>query len=90
VSTAKTRWPVYSFGQTFRSPILDYPSSQKIRAGEKLSLGLSPTIANPTQNMPISPDTRTNKRTTEAEMVQTLANVGEVPLGSVLKSVITY
>ena len=90
MSTAKIKWGLYSFGQTFRSPILDYPRSRNIRADEKLSLGLSSTIANPTENMPISPDTMINERITEPEMVQTLADVGEVRLGSVLKIVITY
>ena len=79
-----------SFGKAFRSPILDYPRSQNIRAGEKLSWGLSATTVNPTKNNPISPDTMINERTSETEMVQTLADVGEVTLGSVLKIGITY
>ena len=57
---------------------------------EKLSLGLSVIMANPTKNNPISSETMINERTTEPEMVQTLANVDEVPLGSVLKMVPTY
>jgi len=40
--------------------------------------------------VPINPDTMTNERTTEPEMVQTLADVSEVTLGSVPKMVITY